>query len=178
MGDLLIVSGPPGAGKSTIAAAVADRAPRSFLVQGDAFFGFIRTGGIDPWLPESDAQNAVVTAAAGAATGRFATAPDAAVVYDGVVGPWYLPTFLAHAGVGACSYAVVLPSVEECVERVRTRVGHAFVDEAATRHMHAEFATATIEPRHLFPNPPGAFDQTVEAIVAAHAAGTLATLPV
>jgi hypothetical protein len=43
--------------------------------------------------------------------------------------------------------------------------------------MHDQFATAGIDPRHLFANPTGAFDQTVEAVVAAHAAGTLTTLP-
>lgn len=176
MGDLLIVSGPPGAGKSAIAAAVADRWEPSVLIEGDVFFGFLRRGAVPPWLPEADPQNLVVSAAAGACSGRFAAGP-ATVVYDGVIGPWHLQHFLGHGGLVSCHYAVVLPNVEECVERVRTRVGHGFVDEGATRHMHAQFTGATIDPRHLFPNPAGGFEPTVEAIVAAHAAGTLATLP-
>jgi cytidylate kinase len=176
VGDLLVISGPPGAGKSTIAAAVADRWDPSVLIEGDVFYGFLRRGAIAPWLPEAHAQNMVVTAAIGAATGRFAAGP-ATVVYDGVVGPWFLPAFLGHAGLVSCSYAVVLPPVEQCVERVRTRVGHDFVDEDAARHMHDQFTASAIDPRHLFPNPPGAVAATVDAIVAAHAAGTLATLP-
>ena len=44
--------------------------------------------------------------------------------------------------------------------------------------MHAQFAGAAIEARHLFANPPGAFDETVAAIADAHAAGSLATLAV
>lgn len=176
MGDLLVVSGPPGAGKSSVAAAIADRYDPSVLIEGDAFFGFLRRGAIAPWRPEADAQNMVVAAATGAATGRFAAGP-AMVVYDGVVGPWFLPTFLGHAGLVSCSYAVVLPPVEQCVQQVRTRVGHSFTDEDAARHMHDQFASAGIDPRHLFANPTGGFEQTVEAIVAAHVAGTLATLP-
>ncbi|QYG93095.1 ATP-binding protein [Iamia sp. SCSIO 61187] len=177
MGDLLVVSGPPGAGKTALAAAIADRWDPSVLIEGDAFFGFLRRGAIAPWRPEADAQNAVVAAATGAAAGRFAAGP-AMVVYDGVVGPWFLPTFLGHAGLVSCSYAVVLPPLEQCLHGIRTRVGHGFTDEGAARHMHAQFAGAAIEARHLFANPPGAFEQTVEAIVAAHAAGTLATLAV
>ncbi|HEV7720896.1 MAG TPA: AAA family ATPase [Iamia sp.] len=177
MGDLLVVSGPPGAGKSAIAAAVADRWDPSVLIEGDAFFGFLRRGAIQPWRVEANAQNAVVAAATGAAAGRFAAGP-AMVVYDGVVGPWFLPTFLGHAGLVSCSYAVVLPPLEQCLHQVRTRVGHSFTDEAAARHMHDQFARTAIDPRHVFANPAGAFDATVEAVVAAHAAGTLTTLPI
>lgn len=177
MGDLLIVSGPPGAGKSAVAAAVADRWDPSVLIEGDAFFGFLRRGAIAPWLPEANAQNTVVSAAAGACTGRFAAGPGM-VVYDGVVGPWFLPTFLGHAGLVSCSYAVILPPLEQCLHQVRTRVGHSFTDEAAAQHMHHQFASVRIEPRHLFANPTGGFDTTVDAVVAAHTAGALATLPI
>lgn len=177
MGDLLVVSGPPGAGKTAIAAAIADRWDPSVLIEGDAFFGFLRRGAIAPWRPEAHAQNMVVAAATGACTGRFAAGP-AMVVYDGVVGPWFLPTFLGHAGLVSCSYAVVLPPPEQCLHQVRTRVGHSFTDEVAARHMHEQFAGAGIDPRHLFANPSGQVDQTVEAIVSAHTAGTLATLPI
>ena len=58
--SLLVVTGPPGAGKSTVAALVADRLPRSVLVEGDAFFAFVRRDAIEPWLPESHAQNEIV----------------------------------------------------------------------------------------------------------------------
>ena len=177
MGDLLVVSGPPGAGKSAIAAAAADRWDPSVLIEGDAFFGFLRRGAIPPWLPEANPQNLVVSAATGAAAGRFAAGP-ATVVYDGVVGPWHLPTFLGHAGLVSCSYAVILPPLEQCLHQVRTRVGHSFTDEAAARHMHEQFSSVHVEPRHLFANPTGSFDATVDAVVAAHTAGTLATLPI
>ncbi len=176
MGDLLIVSGPPGAGKSAVAAALADRYDPSVLVEGDVFFGFLRRGAIAPWLPEADPQNLLVAAATGAAAGRFAAGP-ALVVYDGVVGPWHLYGFLGHAGLVSCSYAVILPPLEECLHRVRTRVGHGFTDEGAAAHMHAQFAGADIERRHIFGNTHGTFEQTVDAIHAAHTAGTLATLP-
>jgi cytidylate kinase len=56
MSSRLIVTGPPGAGKSTVARALATRFDRSALVEGDAFFAFVASGAIPPWLPESQDQ--------------------------------------------------------------------------------------------------------------------------
>ena len=52
-----MVSGPPGAGKSTVAKALADAYEPSALVVGDDFFAFLARGRLDPWLPDADAQN-------------------------------------------------------------------------------------------------------------------------
>jgi cytidylate kinase len=148
--NLLVVTGPPGAGKSTVAALVADGLPRSVLIEGDAFMAFIRQGAIEPWLPESHAQNEIVVEATALATGRFAR--DYPTVFDGVMGPWFLDRFLADTGLDALDYAVLLPDVEVCVDRVFTRVGHGFRDEAAARKMHHEFARCEIDARHVFVN--------------------------
>jgi hypothetical protein len=91
MGSLVVVTGPPGAGKSTVAQVLARAAEHSVLVEGDAFFGFLARGAVDPWLPESHDQNTVATRAAAAAAGVFALG-GYATIYDGVVGPWFLPT--------------------------------------------------------------------------------------
>ena len=149
---LLVVTGPPGAGKSTVAALIAERFSQSALIEGDAFFAFLKSGAIEPWLPEANAQNDVVVQAAGAATGLFAR-NRYMTVYEGIVGPWFLPTFLASTGQPSLHYAVLFPTVETCVERVATRARHGFRDESATRKMHAEFARAEIAPRHLFIDP-------------------------
>jgi len=118
------------------------------LVPGDAFFAFLERGAIAPWLPEAHAQNEVVTRAAAACTGALA-AGDLTVVYDGVVGPWFLPVFAAAAAVPTLHYAVLLPPVEECLARVATRQGHGFTDQEAARRMHAEFANADLATRHV-----------------------------
>ena len=76
------------------------RANQSVLVQGDAFFSFLASGAIEPWLPAPNDQNTVVTKAAASAAGAFATG-GFTTVYDGVVGPWFLATFGAATGLGA-----------------------------------------------------------------------------
>jgi cytidylate kinase len=150
---LLVVTGPPGSGKSTVSEALADLWDPSVLVEGDAFFRFLRRGMIPPWLPESHAQNDTTVRAAAAAAGGFA-AGGMAVVYDGVIGPWFLPTFARLSGVDSLDYVVLLPPVETCLKRVETRTGHGFTDLDAARHMHEDFVRATL---------PGAVDPALPA---------------
>jgi predicted ABC-type ATPase len=158
--DLLVVTGPPGAGKSTVAELVLASFTTAALVPGDLFFSF-RRGGPAPWLPEADEDNAVALRAAAAAAGTFAAAA-CQVVYDGVVGPWFMRLFadeVSGRGVrvpGELHYVVLLPSLERCRHRVADRAGHAFTDAAATARMHAEFAAADVDPRHLLADPPDA----------------------
>ena len=171
MASLLIVTGPPGAGKSTVSTLLAAQAHQSVLVEGDRFFGFLAQGAIEPWLPESRHQNEVVTEAAATATGRFAA--DYETLYDGVVGPWFLPTFARATGLAELDYVVVLPNVETCVARVRSRIGHGFTDENATRKMHHEFSASQVDQRYVLRDDSMNPEDTAEAIRSARTTGRL-----
>jgi predicted ABC-type ATPase len=170
-GSLLVVTGPPGAGKSTVARVVADRFEPSVLVIGDRFFGFLCQE-IAPWFPEAHRQNAIVTDAAAAAAGRY-VAGGYTTVFDGIVGPWFLPAFRAGTGLEQLAYVILLPAVDVCVERVRTRADHGFDDEPATRKMHAEFARAEIADRHVVADPPASADAVADLVAARWDEGSL-----
>ena len=75
------------------------------------------------------------------------------VVYDGVVGPWFLPTFFRASGLAHLQYVVLLPPLDLCIERVHTRVDHGFTDLSVTRDMHRQFAAATVDSRHVITKP-------------------------
>jgi hypothetical protein len=98
-------------------------------------------------------------------------------LYDGVVGPWFLPTFARATGLDSLAYVVLMPSVERCVERVRTQSNHGFTDEDATRKMHHEFANAKVDGRHVLADPPGSVVDVADRVVAALDIGALTYPP-
>lgn len=110
--------------------------------------------------------------AAASATGRFAEG-GFFTVYDGVVGPWFLDTFGLATGLTELDYVVLMPSAETCVQRVLTRTGHGFRDEPAATKMHAEFADATVDARHVLTIGSESVAEVVARISAAKEAGQL-----
>jgi predicted ABC-type ATPase len=153
--ELIVVTGPPGAGKTTVGRVLSRMFEPSALVVGDAFFAFIDQGYLAPWTSKAREQNEIVVAAAAAAAGRLAIG-GYTVTYDGVIGPWFIDAFVAATGLAAVHYVVLLPPEPTCVERVRSRVGHGFANLDATRHMYQDFAGAAVDGRYVIASTEGA----------------------
>ena len=147
VGELVVVTGPPGAGKSSVSEHLANKFTPSALVAGDNFFAMIKNGYIPPWLPESREQNTVIIEAAAAAAGRLTEM--CTVIYDGVLGPWFLPTFVRASGLSHLHYVILLPPLEVCLERVQSRIDHGFRNLPATDDLHEQFVRAEAGNRHL-----------------------------
>jgi predicted ABC-type ATPase len=146
--ELLVVAGPPGAGKTTVSRLLSGLFEHSAHVTGDDFFGFIVSGYLAPWTPEAHHQNEIVGSAAAAAAGRLA-AGGYTVVYDGVVVPELVDDFGRAAGLTRVHYAILLPPEQVCLQRIHARVGHGFTDLDAARLMYAEFANAAVDRRYV-----------------------------
>ncbi|MEW1959197.1 AAA family ATPase [Kineococcus sp. NPDC059986] len=172
MSTLLVIAGPPGAGKTTVSSLVSARLSPSVLLRGDAFFRFLDQGAQKPWLPEAEEQNRTVIRASGAAAGRY-TRGGFDAVFDGVMGPWFLPTFLEATELDVVHYAVLLPPVERCVHNVTTREGNRD-DEPGTRYMHEQFERADIDVRHLVIEPEGTPEEVAACILARYGRGDFA----
>ncbi|MDE3097596.1 MAG: AAA family ATPase, partial [Chloroflexota bacterium] len=72
MSQIVIVSGPPGSGKSSVCESLCARYDRTVHLETDQLYAAIRMGFIKPWLPASDRQNRMVTRAAARAAVAYA----------------------------------------------------------------------------------------------------------
>ena len=119
---IIILSGPPGAGKATVAPLLASRFAKSVVVPMDDFFHFIRSGHIPPFLPDAATQNEVVTDVLAAVAVRYASG-GYTVILDGIVGPWFLDIYLEAARTDGIEldYVVLRPTSEIAMARAVDR---------------------------------------------------------
>jgi len=136
---VLILTGAPGTGKTTTASILAARAPAAVHLETDAFFRFIRSGYIEPWKPESQAQNQVAMGIAAEAAVAYAAAGYFTVV-EGIILPrWFLTPLrdgLREAGLRAVYVALRAP-LPVCLGRLERRDGA--VDAEAITKIWTEF---------------------------------------
>jgi hypothetical protein len=146
-GSLLILTGPPGAGKTTVGKMIASQSSRSASISADWFWTTIVNGHIPPWEGTADDQNRVMIGSAVAAGLRMANAGYATVL-EGIVGPWHfdeLRTELADCTVPV-HYCVLRPSSDTCLIRAQRRIlesdehRYALTAEEPIRHMWIRFS--------------------------------------
>jgi chloramphenicol 3-O-phosphotransferase len=177
-GHVLILSGSPGSGKTTIAEAIArlpGAVPKVHL-HTDDFWGNIKHGLIAPWLPESDAQNRMIMEIAAGVAGRYAGA-GYLVALDGVVRPAMLDAYRALPA--RLHYIVLRTSVEEAVARCTARGGDSLTDPTVVASLHAEFANLGECEGHVLAVDGLDRQQTQDAVIAALQSGAyrLRTVP-
>lgn len=139
---MLIVTGPPGVGKSTAASALAVRSTRAVHLESDVFFRFIRAGYVEPWRPESHDQNQLVMRIVGEAAAAYAAAGYLTII-DGIVIPgWFLEPL--HDGLKAggheVAYAVLRAPLSVCIERARSRAREPLSEPEAVARLWQSFA--------------------------------------
>jgi adenylate kinase family enzyme len=170
-GEVLVVTGPPGAGKSTVSAALVRRLDKGVVVEGDPFFDWVRQGFVPPWEPASHAQNVTVIRAIGAAAAQYA-AGGYGVLVEGIVGPWMLEAFGATVA-APLHYVVLRPSAEVAMARALARTAPALVDPTPVEKMYRELADLGPLEHHVVDSTDLDLDETVEEVVARLVAGSL-----
>jgi predicted kinase len=166
---ILILTGPPGVGKTTAAEILAARWPRSVHLESDAFFRFIRSDYVEPWKPESGEQNRVVLDIVAEAALGYAAAGYRTLV-DGIVIPgWFLEPLrdrFREAG-HPVALAILRAPLAACTARVQSREGLPPVDSSAIAQLWESFSDLGELERHVI-DVDGKEPREAADLVAAH----------
>jgi DNA polymerase III delta prime subunit len=155
---LLLLSGPPGAGKSTVGRMVASHFEPSVCLESDWMWTTIVNGHLPPWDSAANRQNRAAISASLAASVRMVDAGYATVV-EGVIGPWHWDLVLdeVQSILNVVSYIVLRPTLRVCLDRAggrRDRVPGipALRDPEPIQRMWQKFSDLGPLERHAFDN--------------------------
>ena len=172
-GTVIVLTGPPGSGKSTVARLLADSLPSSVHLHSDDFWHYIRQGRIAPYLPQAHRQNQTVIGALAQAAFAYA-AGGYQVICDGIVGPWFIEVFRTTAAARAVSlhYVILRPDEATTLRRAVSRSDQALTDPQPIRSLYRQFTDIGTFEGHVLDTTQLTPQATADAVLHGLAEGT------
>jgi predicted kinase len=141
MKPILLLSGPPGAGKSTVACELIAILPGPVAcIEGDKFWSFFAKG---YELSEKGRNLTTIMVSMTAASLAYVRA-GYHVIIDFSVPPWFLPTafkIVNERNIGL-DYVMIRPSEKVCAARAAARAEGAIADYTVYKDFYASFTKA------------------------------------
>lgn len=166
-GRIIIITGSPGTGKSTVASILANESDmeKSVYMHTDDFYHYLCKGAIPPYLPESNEQNRVVIAAFQDAAKRFAQ-NGYDVIVDGIIGPWFLDSWVDLARKGYDVYYLILRA--DKTETMNRALGREKLNRKTNRElveiMWEQFANVGEWEAHVIHTTKDSVEETVSQV--------------
>jgi predicted kinase len=172
---VIVVTGPPGVGKTTISHLVAGAFERSVHLKADDFMASVVSGWVDPNLPEAAAQHeavggAIAVSAMGFAGDGYTTVVDGYLFPDGVAG---LAAACTARGL-PCHYVVLAADLDTCWSRASARgEGRWPLERDQFVAVHERFRDLDLPARRVV-DATVAPESVRDAVLAAYRSGGLA----
>ena len=133
---IIMLAGPPGAGKSTVARTLAaNPAGPTVLIEGDKFWTFFVKGPSDPGKPKifRTLLWSVIAAAMPCARAGYETIIDFSIPY------WFIDPLRKRFPDVDYDYVVIRPSLDVCAARAAGRSEGAVADYSVYHDFYADF---------------------------------------